>query len=151
MWCELWGPFLSATSQSIFTTQDNLDSRIFSTYYFHCKLQNFCKFKMYQISKLFAMDYIFFVPICNVFVPQYNSFENSLFIKFAINLQMDGWTDLFFQKFCTHLQCYSKWIVKYAFIHCSTEVQNNCKKTLVKCRKTKNFYKLIAKVLRNLP
>ena len=64
---------------------------------------------------------------------------------------MDGWTNLFFQKFCTLLQCYSKWLVKYAFIHCSTGVQNNCKKTLVKCRKTQNFYKLIAKVQRNFP
>ena len=63
MWCELWRPFLSATSNASLplmdrcTFQDNLDSRIFSIHYFHFKLQNFCKFKMYQISKLFAMDY----------------------------------------------------------------------------------------------
>ena len=64
---------------------------------------------------------------------------------------MDWSTDLLFQKFCTYLQCYSNWIVKYAFIYCSIGVQKYCKKTLVKCRKTQNFYKLIAKVQRNLP
>ena len=106
---------------------------------------------MVYILHVLDFNCICFVPICNFFVPQYNHFGISYFIKFAIFLQMDGWKHLFFQKFCTLLQCYSKWLVKYAFIHCSTGVQNNCKKTLVKCRKTQNFYKLIAKVQRNFP
>ena len=88
MWCELWRPFLSATSNASLplmdrcTFQDNLDSRIFSIHYFHFKLQNFCKFKMYQISKFFAMDCMYQILITfSLFQFAIFLYQNTILLK----------------------------------------------------------------------